>query len=129
NPAYARGHDHLGYVLETQGKLDEALAEFQESQRLEPNNALALAGLTKLATAGRCPLDDAMTRRMRELADDPNVLPTDRCRLLFSLAGWLDKNRAYDEAFDYYRRANELRKQIDRGDGPDVATQRQVVDR
>jgi len=131
NPAYARGHDHLGHVLETQGKLDEALVEFQESQRLEPNNALALAGLSKLAVAGRFQLDEAMLRHMRQLAEAPNVLPDDRCRLLFSLAGWLDKSKAYDEAFEYYRRGNELRKEIDRvgGGANDLATQRMVVDR
>jgi tetratricopeptide (TPR) repeat protein len=131
SPGYARGHDHLAYVLESQGKLDEALAEYRESARLAPDSAMALAGLAKLAAAGRGALDEAAVRRMADLADRPDVAPDDQARLHHALATWLDSQGSYDEAFEHCRQGNELRKELElrRGAGWSIEEHRRLIDR
>src|SRR5438128_277869 len=111
--------------------MDEALAAFQEALRLEPNNAMVIHNLSRLAAAGRYRFSDEQIREMKELAEGQN-LPLDHlCRLHFALARLLDKAGADDEAFAYCRRANDLRKQLCHRCGVafDPAAHHQLVDR
>ena len=131
NPNYPGAHDNLAYTLEFQGKVDEARSEFEEALRLDPNNARALAGLTGLTIHGHHRLEPADVERMTALAARDDLSLDDRGRLHFALARLRDKAGAPDDAFDHYRRGNELRKEYVRCRGvafhPDG--HRQAVDR
>jgi hypothetical protein len=118
-------------MLEAQGKFDEALAEFQEVRRLDPANSMALASLSKLAAAGHYQPSDADRRTMEQLVARPDLPAEDRCRLHFALAWILDRPGSYDPAFAHVRRANELRREIERCRGVsfDLDAHRRLVDR
>jgi len=131
NPAYAGAHNNLAYSLEFQGKIDEARVAYQEALRVDPGNARALAGLSGLAAHGHHWVSDEEVRLMQELVARANLPLDDLGRLHFALARLRDKAGAYDEAFEHYRRGNELRKEYVRRRGAvfDPAVHRQSVDR
>jgi tetratricopeptide (TPR) repeat protein len=112
DPAHAAARNNLGYALEVQGRLDEALAEFLEVRRREPDNAMAIASLSGLAVSGHHQLSEMELRRIEALAARSDLPPDDLCRLHFALSRLYDKAGAWDEAFAHCQRGNELRKEI-----------------
>src|SRR5205085_1464317 len=97
-----------------QGKIDEAVAEFRETLRLDPANAQALFSLCEMAAAGVLQLPPEQVQRLRDLAARADRPIDDLCKYNFALALLDDRAGAYDRAFAHVRRANELRQQIDR---------------
>ena len=71
NPNYSLRATNLGYAYKSLGKIDEAWAEFLETLRLEPNNAMALASLSKLAETGRHPLAPDHVHKLQALLQAP----------------------------------------------------------
>ena len=53
---------------------------------------------------------------MKELLDEGRQTAADACLLAFNLAAHCERSGAYDEAFSYYRRANEYKIQVYRND-------------
>ena len=49
NPLYPEGHTHLGYMLEAQGKPDEAVAEYEKATTDFPDDARAQFALGRMA--------------------------------------------------------------------------------
>ena len=45
DPGNAELHDHLGLLLRAQGKIDDVIAQYQESLRLQPDQAEVLKNL------------------------------------------------------------------------------------
>ena len=99
--------------------------------RQAPNDSQALYFLSELAAAGAYQFPEEEQGRLRELAARPDLPIDDSCRLHFALAQLLDRSGAYDEAFAHFRRANDLRKEVDRrcGNVHDPAAQAVYTDR
>jgi tetratricopeptide (TPR) repeat protein len=131
NPGYAGAHNNLGYTYEFHGKIDEARAEYQAALRLDPNNPRALASLSGLAAAGHYELGDDELRCIGQLVTRGDLPLDDLGRLHFALARARDRAGDEDEAFEHYRRGNELRKEYvrRRGAAYDPVARRRYVDR
>jgi tetratricopeptide (TPR) repeat protein len=131
SPAYGQARSSLAAALQAQGRLDEALAEVRETLRADPSNAHALHALSEMAAAGHYTFSADEARALRELVARPGLQPADRIHLHFALARALDQGGQPDEAFAHYRRANELRQEIDRACGVayDPAAHHRFVDR
>jgi tetratricopeptide (TPR) repeat protein len=114
-PQHTTAHNNLGQLRESQGRPDEARAEFQEVLRTAPDDSWALAGLSRLAAAGHHAFRDDEVRRIEELAAQADRSTEERSRLHFALARLREKAGAMDDAFDHYRRANDLLKELLRG--------------
>lgn len=117
DPGSAACHSNLADNLKQQGRIGDAAAEYREAHRLEPGNAIALAGLCALAAAGALELMPDEARSVDAAAADPRLSGEDRCRLLFALAGVHDRAGRSTAAFEEYRRANDLRRDLDRRAG------------
>jgi hypothetical protein len=74
---------------------------------------VGLAGLSQLAAEGFRELTPHEARTVAEAADDPRLPAEDRCRISFAIARTHDRANRYGEAFEYGRRANDLRREID----------------
>jgi tetratricopeptide (TPR) repeat protein len=131
NPNYPVAHNNLGFILEAKGRIDEAIAEFRESLRLDPNNSQALASLSGFLTTGQFRFSDEERQRMQALAARTDLPSDDLCRLHFALGRVHDKAREHDPAFEHFRRANELRRELmaRRGAVYDPEAFRRQVDR
>ena len=131
DPQYATAHNNLGSVLKNLGRLDEAVAEFHEALRLDPGNVTAFFNLSRLAAVGRYEFREEEVAKLRDLATLPELSDDSRCRVHFTLGHVFDRNRMFDEAFQHYRQANGLLKEIHRQRGVsfDSAELRQHVNK
>ncbi len=123
--------NNLADNLKLQCRIGEAVAEYRESLRLEPRNVIALAGLSKLAAEGYRDLTTEEAKAVGEVAVDQRLSADDRSRMFFALAATCDRAGHYADAFEYCRRANDLRREIDRCAGIvyEPATFASLIDR
>jgi len=106
-PTNADDHVNLGGALVLQGNLEEAVASFEQALRLRPGHALAQCGLARLSLEGRYPPNGQTAAQLQDHLAGGRLSPEHRTIVLFTLSRLLDKQGAYDEAFAYYRQANE----------------------
>jgi tetratricopeptide (TPR) repeat protein len=130
-PSYVKAHLNLGNAWEADGKFDEALAEFREACRLDPQNSIAIAALSKLATIGRFHFTEHEVEAIARRAAQDDIPLGDRHQLHFALAAIFDQRGDYRNAFEHYHASNEIRKELERSRGivfdPDAMDQ--FVDR
>jgi tetratricopeptide (TPR) repeat protein len=106
----------LGVTLKEQGRLDEAVAQFQETLLFHPDNALALCHLAELGTDRfRFPSEDIA--RMREVIAAGKGSPSERKLYRFTLGKVLDREGSYDEAFQYFQGSTEPKKRLSKDAG------------
>jgi eukaryotic-like serine/threonine-protein kinase len=105
-PNFFLAHRRLGQIYERQRMYKEALAEFEKSLALAPNNSetLSVKGYT-LAAAGRIAEAEQVLEELKELSRQIYVSPYSLSRLLFGLG----KN---DEAFEYLEKTHQERHGI-----------------
>jgi hypothetical protein len=95
-----------------------------------PHHPYAIYNLSQFAAEGRFKFDPQELAFLKQLIAAGQGSVLERSLLCFSIAAVHDAERSYDEAFTYFRKANELRKQSQpRGAGFDAATHRELVDR
>src|SRR6185436_10099402 len=76
DPGFARAHYELGLVLEEEGKLDEAIAEFKTGLKILPDNVAALTALGHAqARAGKRAEAEKVIERLKELSKQQYVSP------------------------------------------------------
>ena len=109
-PAKAEASSNLAGALTDQGHLDEALAQWCDTLRMHPDHAVAYFNLGQFATYGMYTFKSTEIDRLRHLAGQTDIDPTSRSNYCFTLANLLDRQGEYDEAFNYYREANGIRK-------------------
>ncbi|HJY28253.1 MAG TPA: protein kinase [Pyrinomonadaceae bacterium] len=97
---FARAHYELGLVLEEEGKLDEAIAEFKLGLKALPDNVFALTALGHAqALAGRKLEAEKMIARLQELSKKEYVSPFQTAVIYAGLddrqlaLDWLEKSR------------------------------------
>ena len=112
NRANADVMNSLGTAFKEQGLLDEAIDRFRETLKLQPNHALAFYNLSKFAAEGRYHFATDELDRVKAFMASGNCAAADRSQFGFGLATVVHKQGSYDEAFGYFKEANDLRKRI-----------------
>ena len=97
---FARAHYELGLVLEEEGKLDEAIAEFRLALKAMPDNVAALTALGHAqALAGKRADAEKVLARLEELSKQQYVSPFQTAVVYAGLderqlaLDWLEKSR------------------------------------
>ena len=100
DPNFARAHYELGLVLEDEGKLDEAIAEFKQGLKKLPDNVAALTALGHAqALAGKKAEAEKAIARLQELSKQQYVSPFQTAVIYAGLddrklaLDWLEKSR------------------------------------
>lgn len=107
NPGHAEAANNLGTALLNLGKLPEAEQMFRQALQLKadfPDPWYNLAGMRKYQEA-----DNAEATSIRALLNKPGVSPGDTEYLNFALGKIYDDCGRFDEAFECYRLANQIR--------------------
>jgi len=107
-PRYVPAHINLGNALVSLGWLDEAIGHYRAALEIDPGFAPSYYAF--VVNAAQQPSAEELVR-MRALFDDRGTDPENRVLLGYSLARALDRDRHDDDAFDYARQANDLKKQ------------------
>jgi tetratricopeptide (TPR) repeat protein len=104
--SFPRAHYELGLVLEEEGKLEEAIAEFKLALKSSPDNVTALTALGhSQALAGKRADAEKVIARLRELSKQQYVSPFQTAVIYAGLderqlaLDWLEKSR--DERFNW----------------------------
>ena len=98
----------LATALRTQGHWDEASASYQETLRLRPGHAAAMHSLSEMAAQGRFVFPPGELDRLRQALVTPHCGEEEKRLYAFAVANVLHGQGAFDEAFRYYREANDL---------------------
>jgi TolB-like protein/Flp pilus assembly protein TadD/tRNA A-37 threonylcarbamoyl transferase component Bud32 len=104
NPSYAQGHLYYGWYLANQGRMDEAIRETAEAQRLDPLppwRATNLAWMYYLARR----TDQAIVQYRKILELDPNSAVTH-----YSLGNAYMAKRMFEQAIAEFLKAQALDK-------------------
>lgn len=130
HPGHADASNNLATALKELGLLDEAIAQYRETLRLQPEHALACFNLSQFVAEGWYHFDRAVLDRIEAHAAGQGPA-LERSLFCFTLAGVLDREGRIDEAFGYYRQANDLRRGLlqERGQAFDPHRHRAAVDR
>src|SRR5207237_5652477 len=113
-PTLAQAHATLGKLLLEEGDRQAAADHFRDALRHDPN---CVAALGPVAFFGVYPLSDTELSRIEALLAKPGLPAADASRLNFGLGSRSDRAGAHDNAFAYYVRANDLRRQVLRQEG------------
>jgi tetratricopeptide (TPR) repeat protein len=105
-PGYKDAYVSRGVALVSKGDMRQAEEMFLKALTLKPDSPDVLYELTKLRTYHHT--DHAEVRSIHRLLNEPGISLRDRECLCFSLGKVYDECGLYDEAFDYYRQANEI---------------------
>src|SRR5690242_8823566 len=104
--SFPRAHYELGLVLEDEGKLEEAIAEFKLALKFSPDNVTALTGLGhSQALAGKKADAEKVIARLQELSKQQYVSPFQTAVVYAGLderqlaIEWLEKSR--EERFNW----------------------------
>ena len=107
DPNFARAHYELGLVLEEEGKLDEAIAEFKLGLKALPDSVFAVTALGHAqALAGKRAEAEKMIARLQELSKKEYVSPFQMAVIYAGLddrklaLDWLEKSR--EERFNLF---------------------------
>ncbi len=101
-----RTMNNLATIYKELGKTDRAASVFRQALKKNPQHANAHFGL---AAAKKFTPGDARFDELKRRLDVPELNDTDRGFLLFALGKAHNDIGAYDDAFAYFRRANEER--------------------
>jgi tetratricopeptide (TPR) repeat protein len=101
---------NLGSILQSEGQLDLAAERFRQAIALRPDTPFAYYFLAEMAKAGRCQVSDDELKQMQAAFQTDRAPKRETSMLAFALANELDRRKRYDEAFEYFRRANELKR-------------------
>ncbi len=92
----------LGQAYNILGRFEEAAAAFRKALELEPENTMALKGITVVPKS----LSDKDSAKLKKIVDDPKLPLQDRISAAFALGKLLDEVDQFDEAFKAYKWAN-----------------------
>src|SRR5262249_39803855 len=125
-PTFADAHNNRGAAILSLGRFQEGIASVLEALRLKPGFPMAYHQLGRLARDGKYSMSEAETNSIRQ-ALACKQSPRNNSLLHFALAYTLERQAAYDEAFEHYVKANSLKRQAPDSPAFDMAAhQRQV---
>jgi tetratricopeptide (TPR) repeat protein len=100
-------HLSVGHVLKTLGQSEEAIAAYRAAASARPGYGEPYWSLADMKTYRFT--DEELARMRAEEAAPPRKL-SDRYHLCFAIGKALEDRGAYEEAFAYYVRGNDLKK-------------------
>jgi len=106
-PGHFEAYNNLGIVLLNKGNMAEAEKMFRKALELKPDFPDPLFNLTTICKYQNA--DNAEARSIQALLKKPGVSPDDIAYLNFALGKIYDDCGSYDEAFECFRQANEIR--------------------
>jgi tetratricopeptide (TPR) repeat protein len=112
HPGYVEASNNLATLLKEQGRFDEAIAQYRATLKIQPDYPLTIYNLSELAAGGRFHFDNEEVNRIRTCLSAREYPPVDQSLFHFTLATLLNQKGHYDEAFDHYRQANEIRERL-----------------
>jgi tetratricopeptide (TPR) repeat protein len=123
DPNYAEALSFLGELRADRGRFSEAEELFQRAITINPDFSFAYASI---ATNRKMTRDDTVWLQGAEALLAKRLPLAQESGLRYSLGKYFDDVRQYDQAFNHYRRANELTKRY--GSHYDSAKLTQRVD-
>ncbi len=111
-PNYADASNNLATALKEQGMFEESVSQYRATLKLQPDHALAYYNLSQFVAEGRYDFAPDEIERLRMGVIGERVAVLDRSLFAFTLATVAAQQGAADEAFAYYRQANELRRRL-----------------
>lgn len=106
-PNCAEVHNNLGNALRDQGKLDEATNSYKTALNIKPDFAEAHRHLSAMKKFSE--YDDDF-RLMEATYSKPDLNDYDKMHLAFGLGKAHEDLREYEQAFDFYRLGNSLKR-------------------
>lgn len=99
---------NYGYALKTAGRLEDAVAAYRRSLKIDPANSFAWLGLANLRTIRLGSDDVALLERALEAARDD----VQRIQLHFALGKALGDLNQFELSFRQYQMANDIRGRL-----------------
>jgi tetratricopeptide (TPR) repeat protein len=108
-PDHAEACNNRGLVLANKGDMPEAEKMFLQAFALKSDFAEALFNLASIRKYDS--VENPDVQNILALLARPGISPDDKLSLYFALGKIFDECGRYDEAFEYFRLANQLRNQ------------------
>jgi len=122
DPDNPRSYLNLGATMLAQGKKQEAEGHYRKAIALNPAYGEVYWHLVALKRYDS--LDNPDIMQMKDQLDNPDINEQDKANFCFALGKVHDNCGSYDEAFEYYSKANNIRF----ADAPfDIEKQKTVV--
>ena len=118
-PRNPGAHMNLAVILEETGELDRAADHFRQAIEIKPDLALAHFHLAHMRNH---PSSAGEIEAMQALYERPDTGSNQRIHLAYGLGSALDKQGAYEEAFEYFQAGHRL-KEASKPFDPDRHTQ------
>ena len=106
-PGHPEAHNNRGIVLMSIGDMPQAEKMFVKASELKPDFTDPLFNLAVIRNHQNA--DTAEVKHLRALLDQPALPPTEKEHLSFTLGKIYDDAGRYDEAFECFRQANQIR--------------------
>ena len=106
-PKHAGAMLGLGHVLKASGDFEGAVASYDGCRQLTPDSGETYWSLANLKTYR---FDDDMVAAMEAQAASPELASMSRVNFLFALGKAYEDRGDYEQAWDRYRRGNEIRR-------------------
>ena len=117
DPDNANARYNLGLVYTELGDFDAAIRELEKAIGINPRFAAAYYLLGDLASQDKFQFSDGQLATVRELIGDGASASDDASDLGFALAGVLEKQGRFDEAFATYAAANDHKYRVAKDGG------------
>ncbi len=112
NPGFITARLNLGTVLIELGRFTDAIDQLNQVLQQSPTNSIALHHLGDLASQGEYEFTEQQLQNIRDILSTDKHEANDQISLGFIYGGILEKQHHYSDAFNIYRRANQLNYNI-----------------
>ena len=103
---YAEAYHNLGFALQELGRTDEAIKCYQQTLSVKPDFASAHLHLSMLVPEpGQIPV-------IEQFLKNPSLPEHDSALYRFALGNIYNNDKLFDEAFEHYKRANDLKRKM-----------------
>jgi len=103
-PDYAEAFHNLGFVQQELGRTDMAVTSYKQALSIKPDYAAVHLHLSMLI-----PGQEQITV-IEQLLNNPSLPEKDAALYHFALGNIYDNAELYDEAFEHYKKANDLKR-------------------
>ena len=107
NPQFAEAYHNLGNALKDTGEFGKAETALRKALEINPLLVQTYRTITDCKKYTSVEDDDIVN--IKKVIDDRRIIPTDKIHLYFALGKIYGDCKSYDEAFNYFRLANNLR--------------------